>query len=511
MNVKLKQKTLESLTAVVPITLIVMILCTTIAPMPLATLMLFLSGAALLVVGMGFFTLGVDISMMEIGMHVGQQLTKSKKLGMIIFSCFVIGVIITVAEPDLQVLAGQTPAVPDLVLILTVAVGVGIFLVLSFLRILFRLNLAWMLILCYLLVFVLSAFVQKEFLAVAFDSGGVTTGPITVPFIMALGLGLTAIRNDEHAEDDSFGLIALCSIGPVLSVLILGMIYNPSQGSYTPLSLPELESSRDLWLEFGRALPSYIEEVLLALLPILVFFFLFQILFLKLRKKVVIKILIGMGYTLIGLTLFMTGVNVGFMPAGSYLGAQLAGLPFHWVIVPLGMLIGYYIVKAEPAVIVLNKQVEEITAGAISQRMMMTGLSIGMAVSLGLSMLRVLTGMSIYWMLIPGYAGALLLSFVVPRIFTAIAFDSGGVASGPMTATFLLPFAMGACEAVGGNVLTDAFGIVAMVAMTPLITIQLLGLVYKFKLSRAPEPVEQQLDYDVVDEIIEYDDGGDDL
>ena len=480
MNKKLKLKIHESLSAVIPITLIVLALGMTVVPMELSTLMLFLAGAALLILGMGFFTLGADMAMMPIGEQVGTQLTRSKRLWLIVAACFVIGVIITVAEPDLQVLARQTPAVPDRVLIFTVAAGVGFFLV----------------------VFALAAFVPDAFLAVAFDSGGVTTGPITVPFIMALGLGLTAVRGDKNAESDSFGLVALCSIGPILSVLILGMIYNPEGAGYTPLSIPDIASTRELWLEFGHALPDYAKEVLLALAPILAFFVVFQVFFLKLRRKALVKILVGMLYTLVGLTLFLTGVNVGFMPAGNYIGKQLAELPYNWVLVPLGMLIGYYIVKAEPAVLVLNKQVEEITGGAISQKVMMAGLSIGMSVSLGLSMVRVLTGVSLLWFLVPGYALALGLSFLVPKIFTAIAFDSGGVASGPMTATFLLPFAMGACEAVGGNILTDAFGIVAMVAMTPLITIQIIGLVYQFKTRRAPAAAEVHAVQD--EEIIEF-------
>ena len=504
MNKQLKLKIHESLSAVLPVSLIVLALCVTVVPMELSTLMLFLVGAALLIVGMGFFTLGADMAMMPIGEQVGTQLTRSKRLWLIVAACFLIGVIITVAEPDLAVLARQTPAVPDRVLIFTVAAGVGLFLVLSFLRILFGWNLSALLIAFYLVAFGLTLFVPKDFLAVAFDSGGVTTGPITVPFIMALGLGLTAVRGDKDAESDSFGLVALCSIGPILSVLVLGMIYNPSGGGYTPLTIPYITDTRQLWLEFGRALPHYAQEVLLALAPIAAFFLVFQILFFKLRRRALVKILVGLLYTFLGLTLFLTGVNVGFMPAGNQLGHQLASLPFKWIIVPLGMLIGYFIVKAEPAVLVLNKQVEEITGGAISQSMMMGALSLGMAISLGLSMVRVLTGVSLLWFLLPGYALALALSFFVPRIFTAIAFDSGGVASGPMTATFLLPFAMGACEAVGGNILTDAFGVVAMVAMTPLITIQILGLVYQFK-TRHGAAAEEAAAPAAEDEIIEFD------
>ena len=416
MNKKLKLKIHESLSAVIPITLIVLALGMTVVPMELSTLMLFLAGAALLILGMGFFTLGADMAMMPIGEQVGTQLTRSKRLWLIVAACFVIGVIITVAEPDLQVLARQTPAVPDRVLIFTVAAGVGFFLVVSFLRILFGWNLSWLLIGFYIVVFALAAFVPDAFLAVAFDSGGVTTGPITVPFIMALGLGLTAVRGDKNAESDSFGLVALCSIGPILSVLILGMIYNPEGAGYTPLSIPDIASTRELWLEFGHALPDYAKEVLLALAPILAFFVVFQVFFLKLRRKALVKILVGMLYTLVGLTLFLTGVNVGFMPAGNYIGKQLAELPYNWVLVPLGMLIGYYIVKAEPAVLVLNKQVEEVTGGAIPQRAMNLSLSIGVAVSVGLAMTRVLTGISILWLLVPGYALALGLSFVVPGL-----------------------------------------------------------------------------------------------
>ena len=482
MNQKLVEKIKESLAAVLPVTGVVLLLSITITPMPLSTLAMFLTGAVLLILGMGLFTLGADMAMMPIGEKVGVQLTKTTKLWLIALSCFIIGVIITIAEPDLTVLAQQTPGVPNMVLILCVAVGVGIFLVLAFLRSLFSWNLNWILIACYTVVFVLAFFVPKRFLAVAFDSGGVTTGPITVPFIMALGVGLATVGKSEKAgEENNFGLIALCSVGPILWVLILGMLYDSAGGSYTPLSIPHVFTTRDLWMKFQPAFHDYGEEVLAALAPVIAFFVIFQIFFLKMRRNALVRILVGIVYTFLGLTLFLTGVNVGFMPAGYTLGTMLAGLEFKWILVPLGMLIGYFIVKAEPAVAVLNKQVEDITEGVISQSTMMKGLSIGMAVSVGLAMLRVLTGVSIMWILIPGYFIALGLAFVVPRIFTAVAFDSGGVASGPMTATFLLPFAMGACDAVGGDILMDAFGIVAMVAMTPLIIIQLIGLLYRIR------------------------------
>lgn len=477
LNQKLKEKIMESLSSVVPVTAIVLILGVTLTPMPLDSLMLFLTGAAFLIIGMGFFTLGAELAMIPIGEKTGLHLAAAKHPFFSAAGCFFIGFIITMAEPDLQVLAGQTPAVPDSALIFTVSAGVGLFLALAYLKIRFGWRLSPILLVCYGILFLAAFYVPKEFLAVAFDSGGVTTGPITVPFIMALGIGFSSLSKGDRKNSDSFGIVALCSIGPIFAVMLLGFLCESSAGNYEPVSIPTIYNSQDLWRAFIHQFPHYGKEVILALFPILLFFVLFQFFFFKLRRRSVVRILVGILYSCLGLTLFLTGVNVGFMPAGNYLGQQLAVLPYQWVLIPIAMFIGYYIVKAEPAVQVLNRQVEEISGGSISQKAMMNGLSLGMAVSLGLSMLRILTGLPLICLLLPGYILALGLSFFVPPIFTSIAFDSGGVASGPMTATFLLPFAMGACEALGGDILLDAFGIVAMVAMTPLIIIQLMGLV----------------------------------
>lgn len=481
----LGEKVREALASVLPITGIVLVLCLTVSPLPVDILLAFLAGAVLLIVGMGFFTLGAEAAMSPIGEQVGSHMANSRKLWLIISVSFLIGVVVTVSEPDLQVLAAQVPGIPSALLIGAVAVGVGLFLVVALLRILFQVSLSWLLAGSYAAVFILAAFfVPKDFLAVAFDSGGVTTGPMTVPFIMALGLGVSSIRSDESAAQDSFGLVALCSVGPILAVLILAMIF-PASGAYVPAPMPQAADSRELGGLFLTAFPQYAWEVLKSLLPIAAFFAVFQVLALRLKRKKVLKITVGLLYTYIGLAVFLTGVNVGFLPAGTYLGRQIAVLPFNWILIPTGMLMGWFIVQAEPAVHVLNKQVEEITSGAIPGTAMSASLSIGVAVSIGLAMVRVLTGVSIFVFLVPGYLLAAALSFFVPKIFTSIAFDSGGVASGPMTATFLLPFAMGACEALGGSIVTDAFGVVAMVAMTPLLTIQLLGLAYQWKLNQA--------------------------
>ncbi len=492
--------------AVLPVIGIVLVLCFTIAPLEPGIMMAFLVGAVLLTAGMVLFSMGVDMSMSLMGERVGAAIAKSRKLWLVIVIGFILGFIITISEPDLQVLAEQVPAVPNMTLIVAVAAGVGAFLVIALLRMLFRIALPQLLVFFYLFVFIMAIFVPRDFLSVAFDSGGVTTGPMTVPFIMALGIGFSSVRSDRNASDDSFGLVALCSIGPILAVLLLGMIYRPEDTSYVPEVFPQINDSVKLWGYFMHELPEYFKEISAALIPIIAFFGLFQLVFKLVSGHNLVRIAIGLLYTYAGLVLFLTGVNVGFMPAGNYLGQVIASLPYRWIIVPIGMLIGYFIVRAEPAVFVLTKQVEEITDGAISAKAMGLSLSIGVASSIGLAMIRVLTGISIFWLIVPGYFIALGLSFFVPKIFTAIAFDSGGVASGPMTATFLLPFAMGACSAVGGNIITDAFGVVAMVAMTPLITIQIMGLIFKLQAAKRGEditdgfaPAASALDYEIIE------------
>ena len=490
----LKEKLKEALQAVLPIMGLVLVLCFSVAP---------ISPSILLIIGMMFFTLGAELSMTPMGERVGSAMTKSRKVWLILLLSFLLGVLVTISEPDLQVLANQVPSVPNMTLILAVALGVGIFLSLALLRMLLGISLNFLLIGCYILVFVLAAFIPGSFMGVAFDSGGVTTGPMTVPFIMALGIGVSSIRNDRHAADDSFGLVSLCSVGPILAVMVLAMVFHPDSAAYTSPFLPEITDSVELWSLFQNGLPTYIHEIAISLLPIVAVFVLFQLFMLKMSRRSLTKLGIGLIYTYVGLVLFLTGANVGFMPAGHYLGQVLAVSAAPWLIIPIGMIMGFFIVRAEPAVYVLNKQVEEMTDGSISANTMGTALSIGVAVSVGLAMIRVLTGISILWFLIPGYTLALGISFSVPKLYTAIAFDSGGVASGPMTATFLLPLAQGACVAVGGNLVSDAFGVVAMVAMTPLITIQLLGLVSQWKQARIRRHAalpEAALAFDLLDD-----------
>jgi hypothetical protein len=465
----------ESLISVLPVTLIVIILnLTPLLNLSVTELLVFSGSALFLILGIGFFTLGADVAMTPMGEHVGAGLTKSKSLKILLIVCFVLGVLITVAEPDLTVLANQ---VGSQLIIIFVGLGVGVFLLLSILKILFKKDLASILLYFYMVLFALALLALAvdgenfNLIPLSFDSGGVTTGPITVPFIMALGVGVALTVGGKNASENSFGLVAMCSVGPILAVLLLSIL---SGGDISAPNLSDYLLADDLLPLILQTLLSTTKDVSIALGLVVAFFFIINFIFLKLPKKKIVQIIIGTLFTYFGLIIFLTAVHVGFMPIGFKMGAELAGASQIAVTV-VAFVLGLVVVLAEPAVHVLNKQVEEITQGTVSKRAMMIALSIGVGLSICLSVIRIIFGFSILYYLIPGYLISLGLSFFVPKIYTAIAFDSGGVASGPLTSTFILPFAIGTCVALGGNILSDAFGIVAMVAMTPLITIQLLG------------------------------------
>lgn len=492
----------EAFSSVMPITLIVLVLCVTVAPIESGTFLAFILGAVFTVTGIGLFTLGADTAMTPIGEYVGTAVVKTKKIWLIVPVLFVVGVLITVAEPDLQVLAGQlSETVNNMVLLFTVGIGVGIFLAVAFLRIVLKIKLKYILAVLYVAVFVLSFFVPENFVPLAFDSGGVTTGPISVPFIIAIGTGIATLRNDKNAEDDSFGLTALCSVGPILAVMILGIIYHPENFIVSESAAVEVSDSRELFALFLSEAPKYLKEVAIGLLPIICFYLIFRFFGEKTDRRGLIKVAIGVAYTYAGLVLFLLGVNVGFLPVGHYLGGTIGALPYNWIIVPIGFIIGFFVVAAEPAVHVLKKQVYEITSGAIPQRALSLSLMIGVGTSVALAFTRILLHIPIMYFLIPVYAVALILMFFVPDVFTAIAFDSGGVASGAMTTSFVLPLALGLCNAVGGNIAAEGFGIVAFVAMTPLLTIQILGLVYKIKSRKKAKETssEDQEKEDIID------------
>ena len=465
----------EALFSVLPVTLIVIILNLT----PLVNLspgetLVFSVSAIFLILGIGFFTLGADVAMTPMGEHVGSGLTKSKNLGLLLMICFVLGFLITVAEPDLTVLADQ---VGSKLIIIFVGIGVGLFLVLSILKIALKKDLGSMLVYFYMVLFAMAVLLLSvdpenfRLLPLSFDSGGVTTGPITVPFIMALGVGIASTIGGKGASENSFGLVAMCSVGPILAVLVLSMV---NGGDVSAPGIEDYQFAENIWEAVGHTLLKTTKDVSVALGLVVAFFFIINFIFLKLPRKRLLQISIGAVITYIGLIIFLTSVHVGFMPVGFKMGEELAkASPI--AIAIAGFVLGLVVVLAEPAVHVLNKQVEEITNGTVSKTAMMIALSVGVGLSICLSVIRIIFGFSVLYYLVPGYLISLGLSFFVPKIYTAIAFDSGGVASGPLTSTFILPFAIGACVAMGGNILSDAFGIVAMVAMTPLITIQMLG------------------------------------
>ena len=475
---QLWSKIKEALISALPITAIVYIM----SALPwfnfsVAELITFTVSAVLLVVGIGMFNLGADLAMTPMGTHVGAGLSRQKKLMLLLGVCFVLGMLITVAEPDLQVLANQVSAVMNgTTLIYTVGFGVGAFLLVAILRIVFKRQLSGILMLFYMLLFAMALLLavgdKLDLLPMAFDSGGVTTGPITVPFIMALGVGISSVLGDRHSQENSFGLVALCSIGPILAVLVLGVF---SSGNMT-YAVPDYTVSDHIFAAFAHTFGHTAKEVAVALGLIVGFFLLCQITVLKLPKRHLYKIALGVAFTYLGLVLFLTSVNVGFMPIGYKLGVALTQMQ-PWLLVLIGLVIGVLVVLAEPAIHVLNAQVEEITGGYVTKRSMMIGLCVGVGAAIALSVVRIIFDFSLVYYIIPGYFISLALSLFVPPVYTAIAFDSGGVASGPMTSGFILPFAIGMCVGLQGEsaVLRDAFGVVALVAMTPLITIQLLG------------------------------------
>ena len=475
---ELWEKIKEALVSALPVTLVVYILAfTPLVDLSAVELITFTVGAVLLILGIGLFNLGADLAMTPMGTHVGAGLSRQKKLWLLLAVCFVLGMLITIAEPDLQVLANQVSAVMNgTLLVYAVGIGVGAFLIVAILRIVFRRRLGSILMLFYMLLFALALLLvtggNEKLLPLAFDSGGVTTGPITVPFIMALGVGISSVLGDRHSKENSFGLVALCSVGPILAVLMLG-VFSTNDLSY---QVPDYTVGNDIAGAFLHTAGHTCKEVAIALGLIVAFFLICQLIFLRLPWRKLLRIAIGVFFTYVGLVIFLTGVNVGFMPIGYKLGVALADQP-PAVLIGFGLVIGVLVVLAEPAIHVLNSQVEEVTGGLVRKKSMMVGLCIGVGAAIALSMVRIVFDFSLVYYIVPGYFISLALSLFVPPVYTAIAFDSGGVASGPMTSGFILPFAIGACVATqgAGAVLSDAFGVVALVAMAPLITIQLLG------------------------------------
>ena len=484
----------ETTLAIVPICAIVTIIAL-FFNFETSLIISFVISSFLLIIGISLFTFGADISMMLIGEKIGEKLIKSKNIIFILLVILSIGISITVAEPDLRVLATQIPSIPTDMLILTVSVGVGIMLMVATIKILFKISLRTILIIGYALVFLLLFFVSSDFIPIAFDSSGVTTGPVSVPFILALGIGFSAFRTDSNVKSDTFGLIGLCSIGPKVMVIILGMLFNPSSSYDTAI----YENNLPLIVQYVDSLLECFKNVFISISPILVLFIIFKLVskdcFSKRNTK---KVIVGFIATFIGLCLFLTSVEVGFMKMGFLMGQDFVSLNHVNLLILFVVLVGFLIVFAEPAIKILTNEIEEVTEGSVSSTIMRIAISVGVSLMMALAIFRLLEGISIIYFLIGGYILAVALSFITPKMFTAIAFDAGGSVTGPLTATFMLPLVIGVCVCYGGNIMTDAFGLIAFVAMSPLITVQILGIIFKIK-------TRQEIYKNIDEEIVDYD------
>ncbi len=486
----LVSKIKEVLLSVLPITAIVLILHFTLTPLEGASLARFLIGAAMVTVGLSIFLFGVEIGITPIGNELGSGIAKTNKLWIVLIAGLILGFIVSVAEPDLHILAGQVSDVTNGLVskastVVVVSVGIAVLLAAGLWRTIYGFPLYKMLLIIYLGVFALSFFTSQEFLAISFDASGATTGALTVPFILALAVGVSDMKKDSKAsEKDSFGLVAIASTGAILAVMIVSII---AKQDVVTAGLEYAPAAADsLMGPFSGIWRSISGETFVALAPILAVFLILQAVYLKLPRRTVRRIMVGGGFTFIGLVLFLVGVNGGFMDVGRIIGNRLASLDSKVPLVAIGFLLGCVTILAEPAVYVLTHQIEDVTSGYVQRRVVLITLAIGVGFSVALSMLRILVpGIRLWHYLLPGYAIALAMSFYVPKLFVGIAFDSGGVASGPMTATFILAFAQGAADAIeGADVIVDGFGMIAMVALTPLIALQILGMVFKRKSKR---------------------------
>lgn len=478
MKERLKENLIDSIYSVMPITCLALVFGV-LLHMSFNTMLFFIVSSILLIIGITLFTSGADISMIPIGENMGKTLVTSGKKWLVLLMSFIIGIVITIAEPDLTVLASQLTSIPNIVIILSVGIGVGLFLLIAVFRIFKNISFSKIFVFSLIIIFSLLCFVPKKFIPVAFDSGGVTTGPMGVPLIVAFGCGLTIMMSRKN-KDDSFGLCGICSLGPILMVLILGLVFK-TDSSY----------DMDIFLESGSLLSNLIsnflhclKNVAISLLPIIVLFSGMQLIKKNISKVEVTRIIVGIIITFFGLTIFLTGVNLGYLKMGYYLGSAFIDSSVKYLLIPFGMVLGFIIINAEPAVKVLNKQISDLTGGSISGSVVNVCLSVSVCLAIGLSILKIFFSIPIIYILLPGYVITALLTFKSSKIFTAIAIDSGGAVSGPLTTSFLLPICIGACVSLGGNIYEDAFGVVALVSMMPLITIQLLGIYYNYKINK---------------------------
>lgn len=477
MKNKITESFLDSFKSVIPITMIVLII-SLFLDVSKTSIIAFLISSVFLVFGISFFTIGANMSMIEIGEHIGSSIIKKRRLLLILIISFIVGMFITISEPDLTVFAKEITSIPSLLIIFLSAIGIGIYLMVGVFRIIKKISYRTIVTISLLLIMLLLYFVPLDFVSIAFDGGSVTTGAMGVPMIIAFGYGITKYRSDKEAKGDSFGLCGLASLGPVIAILILGLFFKVDSHFDTSSFI----NNSSLLNRFISHLSSSLKDVLICVLPIIGVFLVSQIIDHNLSKNKIIKISIGIIISIIGLTLFLTGVSTGFIEMGYHIGSIFASNTYRYFLIPIGMILGYIIINVEPSVKILNKSIAELTEGSISERMINLCISIGVCLAIGISLCRIFFDIPMVYVVVPGYFIAGLLMYFTPKMFMTIAFDSGGAASGTMTTSFLLPLCIGACEISGGNILADAFGVGALVALAPIITIQIVGIMYDYKL-----------------------------
>ncbi len=466
----------EVIISVLPIVVLASLSSLLLGVMDASELCRFLFSSVLVIIGLTLFLSGVDVGLLPIGNRIGSALTRTRSLAIMLSVAVVLGIIITIPEPDVQVLAEQVrranPAVDQTVLVWAIAIGVGIFLSVSLARTVLHWPMKIVLLISYAVIFSIAAFNEDFFVSVAFDSGGATTGPLSVPFIMAVGMGVAALR--KHDAESEFGYVALSSIGPVCAVLILGLVFKGDAAAGTA-------ESAEAALTLGALMLTKFREVGISLMPLIAVCVVMQIFVLKMPRTETIRMAFGIAYAYLGIVIFFTGVEYSFSDVASQLGSALSAIS-PMLLYAVGFLMGLAVVLAEPAVMVLTEQVEEVSSGRISKKAMLFTLALGVGCAVVLALIRTVHSLSIWTFLLPGYALIMLMMIKTPGLFSAIGFDSGGVATGPMSSTFLLPFAIGASSS--GASLSASFGMIAMIAMMPILLIEVLGVVYQRTLDK---------------------------
>lgn len=485
------EKIKESAISVLPFFLIITSLYLVFLPFNIWTFGGLLIATLFMIIGMSLFNVGVDMSTMKMGGYVGSHLSSSRKFSFLLILSFMLGFIVTIAEPDLMVLAEQVPGIDSKwIILITVSAGTGIFLLLSTIRTLFRWKINTILAISYALALILSVFAPINFLPLSFDTIGVTTGAVSVPFIMSFGLGICAVRSGKNNQDDGFGLIALASIGPVLAILIVSLFIKGG-GSIANDTAQMVTTAGQMGGALLNNCLSYLKEVFIVIIPIFLFFLIYNFKYLKLPKSNLLRIFVGLIYTYIGLVVFLTGVASGYLPTADVLGFTIASTDIKWVLVPISLVIGFFLVFAEPAVHVLNKQVEDITEGVIRKKTMLIGISIGVAVAMLLIIFRALFNIPFMVIATPISIALIILSKFTPQLFEGIAFDSGGAAAGSLTASFVLPFIIGVCKALNLDTMLYAFGTVGIVSLIPTMVIQIMGIRYQYIMNKTKKKAKK--------------------